>query len=238
MRSVGCPKWSCRPSARSWVRTNVTSSRHRACKLGAFLVSGSPRPVASFGHRRLSHQQGQHRACFGFELRASTPSRRHPTSKPARSPARQIQRGHDRDCFFWSRPGSIAARRVGRDGSGRAGDVVALPSLSPEGSDRRPGCRVRGPVDASLRHPGWSPHRVPEDRDVVTMPVDHVSNQIDGEVLDWLDSLPGYSLNLGAGATTRRSSRSWSSSTPSSPTPAWSAMRTSSRSKTMSSTRW
>ena len=47
----------------------------------------------------------------------------------------------------------------------------------------------------------------PEDRDVVTMPVDHVSNQIDGEVLDWLDSLPGYSLNLGAGATTRRPSR-------------------------------
>ena len=46
----------------------------------------------------------------------------------------------------------------------------------------------------------------PEDRDVVTMPVDHVSNQIDGEVLDWLDSLPGYSLNLGAGATTRRPS--------------------------------
>ena len=33
----------------------------------------------------------------------------------------------------------------------------------------------------------------------MTMPVDHVSNQIDGEVLDWLDSLPGYSLNLGAG---------------------------------------
>ena len=47
----------------------------------------------------------------------------------------------------------------------------------------------------------------PEDREVVTMPVDHVSNQIDGEVLDWLDSLPGYSLNLGAGATTRRPSR-------------------------------
>ena len=79
---------------------------------------------------------------------------------------------------------------------------------------------------------------LPEDRDVVTMPVDDVSNQIDGEVLDWLDSLPGYSLNLGAGATTRRPSRYVKLATPSSPTPASSAIRTSFRSKTMSSTRW
>jgi SAM-dependent methyltransferase len=36
------------------------------------------------------------------------------------------------------------------------------------------------------------------------MPPDHISNAIDPEVLDWLDQLDGYSLNLGAGATTRR----------------------------------
>jgi SAM-dependent methyltransferase len=39
------------------------------------------------------------------------------------------------------------------------------------------------------------------------MPADHQSNPIDEGVLDWLDSLDGYSLNLGAGATRRRPAR-------------------------------
>jgi SAM-dependent methyltransferase len=39
------------------------------------------------------------------------------------------------------------------------------------------------------------------------MPVDHVSNQVDDAVLDWLECLPGYSLNVGAGATRRRPPR-------------------------------
>lgn len=40
-------------------------------------------------------------------------------------------------------------------------------------------------------------------RDVQVMPEDHVSNQVDSDVLDWLASMPGYTLNLGAGATLR-----------------------------------
>ena len=152
-------------------------------------------------------QQGQHRACFGFELRASTPSRRHPTSEPAR-------------------PAGAAyadAATTGTASSGRDPDRSPL-----GGSDampleelvtllRCPRCHRKVRIDGpGVVCEGPSMHRfatqdgaliaLPEDRDVVTMPVDHVSNQIDGEVLDWLDSLPGYSLNLGAGATTRRPS--------------------------------
>ena len=145
---------------------------------GAFLVSGSRRPVAPLrSSSTLSDEQGQHRACFGFELRASTPpcvnhvralrpagvadanARTTGTASSGRDPARSLLGG------------------VGRDGAGRAGDAVAVSSLSPEGSDRRLGCGLRGRVDASLRHPGSGSHRrCPEDRDVVTMPVDHVTH--------------------------------------------------------------
>lgn len=39
------------------------------------------------------------------------------------------------------------------------------------------------------------------DGDVKVMPLDHVSNQLSEEVVRWLSSLDGLSLNLGAGAT-------------------------------------
>jgi SAM-dependent methyltransferase len=48
---------------------------------------------------------------------------------------------------------------------------------------------------------------LPENRRVATMPEDHVSNAVDPAVLDWLDGLQGWSLNLGAGASTRRPAR-------------------------------
>jgi ubiquinone/menaquinone biosynthesis C-methylase UbiE/uncharacterized protein YbaR (Trm112 family) len=51
------------------------------------------------------------------------------------------------------------------------------------------------------------PVLVCEDRDVVVMPEDHRSNPIDAATLDWLDAVPGFSLNLGAGASNRRPSR-------------------------------
>jgi ubiquinone/menaquinone biosynthesis C-methylase UbiE/uncharacterized protein YbaR (Trm112 family) len=43
-----------------------------------------------------------------------------------------------------------------------------------------------------------------ETRDVRVAPSDHESNQMDDSVVDWLDSLPGWSLNLGAGSSLRR----------------------------------
>jgi ubiquinone/menaquinone biosynthesis C-methylase UbiE/uncharacterized protein YbaR (Trm112 family) len=39
------------------------------------------------------------------------------------------------------------------------------------------------------------------------MSPEHQSNQVGEFVLEWLDSVPGYSLNLGAGATTKRPDR-------------------------------
>ena len=64
-----------------------------------------------------------------------------------------------------------------------------------------PGCSHRFPFVRRV------PVLLCEDRDVPVMPDDHQSNQIDDGTLDWLDSLDGYSLNLGAGATTRRPRR-------------------------------
>lgn len=42
---------------------------------------------------------------------------------------------------------------------------------------------------------------VMRDGDVKVMPVDHVSNRLSDEIVRWLSSLSGLSLNLGAGAT-------------------------------------
>jgi SAM-dependent methyltransferase len=83
---------------------------------------------------------------------------------------------------------------------------------------RCPRChRSVGVVDGALVCVGEDAHRfrlqsgvpvlLPEDREVVTMPVDHVSNAIGDDVLSWLESFSGYTLNLGAGATTVRPGR-------------------------------
>jgi ubiquinone/menaquinone biosynthesis C-methylase UbiE/uncharacterized protein YbaR (Trm112 family) len=64
-----------------------------------------------------------------------------------------------------------------------------------------PGCSRRFRLERGV------PILLCEDRDVRVMPEDHRSNPIDSTTLDWLDSLPGYSLNLGAGSTQRRPSR-------------------------------
>jgi SAM-dependent methyltransferase len=37
--------------------------------------------------------------------------------------------------------------------------------------------------------------------DVRIVPLDHRSNPVDGQLVDWLSSFPGFTLNLGAGAT-------------------------------------
>jgi ubiquinone/menaquinone biosynthesis C-methylase UbiE/uncharacterized protein YbaR (Trm112 family) len=63
------------------------------------------------------------------------------------------------------------------------------------------GCRRRFPIVAGV------PVMLCEERDVQVMPLDHESNPIGDSVLDWLDSLPGWSLNLGAGASERRPAR-------------------------------
>jgi ubiquinone/menaquinone biosynthesis C-methylase UbiE/uncharacterized protein YbaR (Trm112 family) len=64
-----------------------------------------------------------------------------------------------------------------------------------------PGCGRTFPVVEGV------PILLCEDQDVTVMPADHVSNPIDESALEWLDSLDGYSLNLGAGATVRRPAR-------------------------------
>jgi glycosyltransferase involved in cell wall biosynthesis/SAM-dependent methyltransferase len=40
--------------------------------------------------------------------------------------------------------------------------------------------------------------------DVKVMPIDHISNQMPLEINNWLEELTGYSLNIGAGATTAK----------------------------------
>jgi uncharacterized protein YbaR (Trm112 family) len=45
------------------------------------------------------------------------------------------------------------------------------------------------------------PILLPEAEEVVVKPLDHISNAVPQEIVSWLDSVDGYSLNLGAGAT-------------------------------------
>lgn len=54
---------------------------------------------------------------------------------------------------------------------------------------------------------GGVPVLLCEERDVEVVPVDHESNPVDEGVLEWLESLDGWSLNLGAGASRRRPDR-------------------------------
>ena len=46
-----------------------------------------------------------------------------------------------------------------------------------------------------------------EVREIRVVQLDHKSNQMDESVLEWLDSMPGWSLNLGAGSSRRRPAR-------------------------------
>ena len=64
-----------------------------------------------------------------------------------------------------------------------------------------PACAAQFPMDRGV------PLMLPESREVRVVPPDHESNQIDESVLDWLDSFPGWTLNLGAGSSVRRPPR-------------------------------
>lgn len=64
-----------------------------------------------------------------------------------------------------------------------------------------PGCGASYPVL------GATPALLPEDQDVIIMSGNHRSNPFPTELFDWLESLDGYSLHLGAGSTMQRPTR-------------------------------
>ena len=175
--------------------------------LGAFLVARSRGPVASFGNRRLSQSTGPAPSLFRLRVACIDTLPASPRPSPRVLPPGGCRRGHDRSGFLWSRPGSIVAWRVGQMALEELVALLRCPRCHRSVRIDGPGVVCEGPSMHRFATQDGALVAFPEDRDVVTMPVDHVSNQIDGEVLDWLDSLPGYSLNLGAGATTRRPSR-------------------------------
>ena len=143
--------------------------------------------------RQLSSDAQRHFS-FGFELRATRPD---DTGSPPRGvPTRA------------SGAMPVASRPEPPDSTSPIGALLPLLRCPTCHADLDCfGTEIRCPRGHRFREQDGVPILLAEDREVRTMPADHVSNPIDPEVLTWLDQLDGFSLNLGAGATIRRPQR-------------------------------
>jgi ubiquinone/menaquinone biosynthesis C-methylase UbiE/uncharacterized C2H2 Zn-finger protein len=148
---------------------------------------------------RLS-QEVQRHACFGFELRAA-------------KPRSGLAVGHPDRSALGTEPGAAMARPstpvLLNDGVA-LGELVGLlrcPRCGAEVRMEGSALRCEGPHGHDFGVHDGALVMLPEDRPVATMPADHVSNEVDPEVLEWLDTIEGWTLNLGAGASTRRPAR-------------------------------
>ena len=173
------------PEAESDVGDSTLASWNEFCDLRFKPASGRARTVQSLS------QEAQRKAAFGFELDATAP----PSAN-----------GSERDRS--AAPVAASTRPVAGDSLGEFLGLLRCPCCSGSGDLLVEGGSLTCPqCRTSFRVQDGVPILLHPDRDVRVLPKDHMSNPMDESVLEWLDSLPGYSLNLGAGATSRRPQR-------------------------------